>query len=518
MQPSRFQQPILDAVQNDTCNIVIDAKAGSGKTSTLKMIVNVLPNDPSCKILLCAFNKSIQQELRAKLPQHVEVATCHSKGIEIIRRSTGNVTVDDAGAKMKEVLQKLCAEWGLNPEQGDEQKQIFDNVRDLIDLCRLNLATTEDAIREVAERHSFVLVADEPAKVLRAMRVLASNRGIVDFTDMVFLPAIFNDYEFPKYDMVLVDECQDLNVAQQTLVFKMLKPGGRFVAVGDPKQAIYSFAGADAEAFQKLTARPNTKVMPLNECYRCGKKIIEYVNPLVPDITAYADNPNGEVRDASVNELKDGDFVLCRLTLPLVMLCYKLISENRAAYVKGRDIGKNLVTLIRKSNRFDLDGVEKYMDGELQKLHDKLCKLNPDKTPAEITQLSSYMTFDEKVKVIKLIIANNGTVVNADTLCQKIEAIFTDIPKGGICLSTIHKSKGLEAERVFILERETMPLPRAKAAWEVQQEKNLEYVAYTRAKLLLGFITDWSSRDYKPEERPATKLVQKQVPAKELPF
>lgn len=517
MTPSIYQQAILTEVKSSNRNIVIDAKAGSGKTSTLKLISNILPASPDFKSLVVAFNKSIQTELAEKLPTHIEVKTCHAKGIEIIRKSTGKVRVDDKGQKMRELLDKLVQQWGLNYAEEDDRKTI-DDIRELCDLCRLSLALNVDAILQVAEKHGMQVHAGIADKVLQLMRCLASNRGVVDFVDMIFLPAVFNDYCFPKYDVIMVDECQDLSLAQQAMIMKMLKPEGRFIAVGDPFQSIYGFAGADSDAFKKLQSRPNTVTLPLNECYRCGKAIIKHVQKFVPDIIAYDKNVDGEVKDGSVNDIQDGDFVLCRLTLPLVVLCYKLISENKPAHVKGRDIGRNLISMIQKSKRRDLVLLQSWLNNELDKHYQKLCKLNPALTPQDVQALSSFVTFEEKVKIIKLIIANNGEVVCADSLCNKIEKIFTDNAKGGITLSTVHKAKGLEADRVFIIEPDLMPFPRAKKAWEIEQEKNLQYVAYTRAKNLLVFVTDWTSKNERGEEPQPEKLVKRQVELVNLPF
>ena len=80
------------------------------------------------------------------------------------------------------------------------------------------------------------------------------------------------------------------------------------------------------------------------------------------------------------------------------------------------------------------------------------------------------------------------------SVINKINAIFSDnAENGGIILSTIHKSKGLEADRVFIIHSELMPSKFAKKAWERTQEKNLIYVAYTRAKSVLGFVSDFNA-------------------------
>jgi hypothetical protein len=74
-------------------------------------------------------------------------------------------------------------------------------------------------------------------------------------------------------------------------------------------------------------------------------------------------------------------------------------------------------------------------------------------------------------------------------LVAKIEKIFMEDGEG-ICLSTIHRAKGLESDRAFILCRSCMPPKREKREWEMEEENNLIYVAYTRAKHVLGFVSE----------------------------
>jgi len=71
-------------------------------------------------------------------------------------------------------------------------------------------------------------------------------------------------------------------------------------------------------------------------------------------------------------------------------------------------------------------------------------------------------------------------------LIEEIEALFGQ--GGGIKLSSVHRAKGLEAERVFLLDPHRMPSSRAEKDWELEQENNLIYVAYTRARRALWFI------------------------------
>jgi hypothetical protein len=112
--------------------------------------------------------------------------------------------------------------------------------------------------------------------------------------------------------------------------------------------------------------------------------------------------------------------------------------------------------------------------------------------------------FSENIKVIE---ALSDGIENPVSVIEKIDNIFSKDTKTGICLSTMHKSKGLESERVFILHPELMPSKYAKLSWQLEQEKNLEYVAYTRAKTFLGFITDFDAfKEHKSKSYDTNKL------------
>lgn len=94
----------------------------------------------------------------------------------------------------------------------------------------------------------------------------------IDFDDMVYLPLVFKLRLFPQ-DWVLIDEAQDTNPTRRALAARMLKPGGRVIAVGDPRQAIYGFTGADNDALEQIAAQFSCKRMPLTVSYRCPQAV-----------------------------------------------------------------------------------------------------------------------------------------------------------------------------------------------------------------------------------------------------
>ena len=498
MTPSTEQSAVLSLVETTDKNIVISAKAGSGKTTTLRMIVGVVPeyNHIAC----VAFNRVIRDELERKLPNHVDVMTCHGLGMKYIRGTRPNVRINNS--KAREALQMIYPTWlEYQGVEYAEAKTDIDAILKMVDLCRLNLSRD---MQDIADRYGIDYFPGIEAKVRDVINAMTRATAEIDYVEMVYLPAVDKSMQGLKYDLILVDECQDISAAQRALIVKSLAPGGRLISVGDPYQAIYGFAGADSESFQRLTEIPNTVVMPLNNCYRCGTEIVRFAQRIVPEIMPHPGNDPGQVNEkAKMEEISAGDMVLCRLTAPLVRLAYKLIGQGKPAFIRGREIGQSVIAFVKKSRAQTMDQMDRFMMAERVKLIQKLARQNPALTLDEVKALPAMIIFDERREIIGIIsdnlIGQSGPICNL--IVAQLERMFSDIDPGTqICLSTIHKAKGLECDRVFILDRHNMPSKWAKKDWELIQEKNLEYVAYTRAIKYLGFISDWTSDNQGAED------------------
>jgi superfamily I DNA/RNA helicase len=485
--PSPYQQKIFDFVKsNPSSNLVINALAGSGKTTTLEKLLEHLPK---VSTIFCAFNKSIVNEISEKLKtqqagrsyhDRLDVKTMHSFGYSAIRKKFGSVIVNDN--KVYEHIDKVFEKWNIPQEIQEGYKS---RVRSLVNIAKLSLCKNTQELYERAEHYSIEIFNSEVEKAWEVLLETRKDTKVIDMTDMIYYPVLYK-INVGKYKLVLVDECQDLNRCQQELMKMMIDSGGRFIAVGDPRQAIYGFAGADEESFKRLSEIPNTSILPLSVNYRCGKSILAAVKHIVPEIQAseFADEGN-VIENAVTNDLVDGDFVICRNVRPLVKLCLELLSTERKAFLKGKDIGKNLVNMLKKTKKENFEEAVKVLESELFMIMKKSMALG--KTEEQAMSSGTYQTYLDKLGAIQTI---GGNVYRTANVIAKIESMFDD-EKSGIALSTIHKAKGLESERVFILSPELMPSPWATRDWEILQEQNLEYVAITRAKKTLGFIRNY---------------------------
>lgn len=517
-KPSIFQQDIYNFITDGTGNAVVSAVAGSGKTTTLLHALKLIPTNKT--VLFLAFNKSIATELKERVPQsnNIHVKTVHGFGMSSLMQ---DLSMDVFGGKYSKMLRdimnflqvedyKLISEYGF---QAEDMKLVYDMIIDfkeekienpkgylgrviqLCDLGRLDLIDMDnrdkgvDALYEIAKKHSVDLVNGECYRAWNLIKLGMNYTAKVDFTDMVFLPNAFA-LKVRAFDYVFIDECQDLNACQRMLMLKAVKRNtGRFIAVGDKHQAIYGFAGADSDSFTKLTEISNTKQLPLSVCYRCATSIIDKAQAIIPSITAVEGAKEGIVDyDADLTTINDNDMILCRQTYPIVRLCMKFLSEGRKARIMGGDIGRSLIKIIedtkRKREEWSMENVFNRLYADLEKALNNLMN-KEGLTSEEAKDTNVYAMAKERIQVIEMLSKNVDT---PQEVIEKIEAIFSDEDKEGIILSSIHKSKGLEADRVFIIHPELMPSKYAKQDWELEQEENLRYVAYTRAKSYLGFI------------------------------
>jgi superfamily I DNA/RNA helicase len=470
-KPTPEQERIFLFTKKRPENILIKAFAGCGKTSTIVEAVKLLPQNKN--IMFLAFNKHIQEELKTKLPEYVRCYTTYGLGTSAIKRKYGDKIQFDE-FKADKIILKKSKSWELHDEFKDEEEIGFylNNIKKLANLCRLTLTTKSEYIPYISERYDIPI--NKPKDIKRVLKVLDEmtiDRKTFDYTDMIYLPAVDNSiWMFPQ-DYVFIDEIQDLNRCQIKIVEKILKKDktngkiiGRLISVGDFFQGVYGFNAADDKSFEWFEKFPNTKILPLSVSFRCSKNVIKKAQEIVPDIKALDNAPDGIVRDGNViTEAQSGDFVLCRTTMPLVKLFFEFLTLHRKAIIKGSDIGVHLIELIGKIN--NIDKLIKFWEKELATFRRDLMSegiLNPN-------EHSGYTALEDKVMTLLFLARLSDSIIDL----------------------TVHKIKGLEANRVFIIRPDLLPLQNVKS-WQYIQEKNLEYVAYTRAKLELIFDRNWT--------------------------
>ncbi len=486
------QISIYDFVRFSEGNLLIRARAGSGKTTTLVEISKIIPTD--CSSTFLAYNRHIKKELKSKLPSHVFCYTLHGLGKGAIMRKYKDCVVDEF--KSDKVIQKHLKKWNL--DQIIDVGKYLGNIKKIVDLVRLTLTSNKSKVLDLCEKYGIEFLPEDVDRVFLVLEEMLNDKKTMDFTDMVYLPvADPKIWIFPQ-DYVLVDEAQDLNKAQQELIKKMVKRDksgkqtGRLIFVGDDMQAIYGFTGSDTYSFLNLSKLPNTTVLPLTTTFRCGRLIVEEAKTIVSDIKAMDNAHEGLVRILDkkqertvLDEARDGDFILSRKTLPLVKLFFEFLVANKKAHINGSDIGNTLIAFTENSK--SLSQLDATLTNKIKDFQKKLTKagiLNFDDN-------LGYVDLTDKVGILRFLMKMVKTI---DDLKQRINYIFRDNDSSGIILSTVHKAKGLEADRVFIVMPKDMPL-KTGLAWQYGQEINLKYIAITRAKNELIYDYKWDVDD-----------------------
>ncbi len=486
--PSVQQAAFFDWIDNGQGSCVLEAVAGAGKTTTLIKALERM----SGSIFFGAYNKKIAEEIKGRAPNKdgLVISTMHAAGFGAWRKATRFVTVD--GDKCRNIfraavtrnmqyapfqgpvlqLVSLAKQAGLGVENfaGIKSRAAWQALVDHYDV---------ETFDENSGADNTEIIIKLAVKTLEAS--IEQNMKIVDFDDMIYAP-LYHGCGIDKFDWVLVDEAQDTNATRRELALRMLKDGGRLVAVGDRHQAIYGFTGADSKALDLIAEATGASRLPLTTTFRCPKTVVTYAQQWVNHIQAAETAPEGVVRslpDAEqvFTEAKIGDAILCRFNAPLIDFVYKFIAKGVPAKIEGREIGAGLVKLAKrwkvKSLTTLLERLESFAEREIKKFTEK-------EQPAKVAAV------EDKVNCLRVIInrvmdKDPTTKSPVDAVVAEIESIFADNNDSSkvVLLSSIHKSKGREWAKVIWLQ--TGPNKRARLDWQVEQERNLCYVAATRS-------------------------------------
>ncbi len=492
--PSVYQEKIFDFVVHGSGNAVIRAFAGSGKTATLIASMKLVP--PKKKCLFLAFNKSVKEEIEKKLVgyDNCTVKTVHGLGYTLLSSHINAQPMVDEfkyNTFLRHNLTELSTAIIKDKKDIDEY---CDNIIQLLEFTRMNLAQSKREITNVAKEYGIPTPNDEVDVVIKMLKWGKDNLQTVDFTDLVWLPY---ELDIPpkqfKYDWIFNDEAQDYSVAYVKLFNRCFKRGTRFVSCGDEFQSINQFAGASEQAFNTMINMPNTQVFNLPMSYRCDRAIVKEANTFVPDFIAREEAGLGLVKhDTKLVEIKDDDLVLSRTNAALVKLYTRLIRMGKACYIKGSDDDKNkLISCVNRFNvndtlakSFESDGLFPRLYNDMVNERNRLVENGLDIIDA-INSQSVQSKYDT---ISSLVTLSNGCNTVTE-LINKINKLYSHSDTG-ICLSTIHKAKGLEANNVHIICRSIMPQKYAKTRSEIQQERNLIYVAITRAKHKLCYVSE----------------------------
>lgn len=484
MQWSTYQQACFGFAEAGEANGFINAVAGSGKTTVIVECIERLPITQS--VLAVAFGRDIKKTLEGKLGHlpNVVVKTLNGFGYSACRSALRSY-INIKGSKVEDTMfYDIIGGKTASKESRDLYYKTRFLISKIIGIFKADMTwqpKMADAW-EVLERFDLNL----PKHVSEAQfwsllettfKTCMTKTKVMDFDDQIAMP-IFHNWPLDTYDRIFVDEAQDLTPAQIELTRRACA-NGRAIYVGDPRQAIYQFRGADSNAVGNIIKSLDCTELPLSISYRCSKAVVLAAQKIVPHIEFHEKAPEGSVevipaKDFEIS-VQDKDLILCRCTAPLVRACLGFIRLGRKATIKGREIGQQLADLVSEIGGAT---IEDFVDRLNQYVSEQEEKLNKSRREAALIQL--YDTRDTLMALVE-------KARSVPDMSKMILEIFSET-REGIWLMTVHKAKGLEADTVFILSPELMPHKLATTDEAQLSEANLAYVAVTRAKKHLRIV------------------------------
>lgn len=504
--PTAEQALIIHTAKTTSDNILINALAGSAKTTSLEMVCHAISSIP---ILFLAFNKRIADEASKRLPGHVEVRTLNALGHRVWGATCGRkLSVD--GRKMHGLLKSVIEALPTN-----RRGEAFSLMADTLDALR---AAKRDGYVPPSYRgiisglvgtfEEWVKGLDEDPTTLQrqlidetlSASIATAYEGGLDFDDQVYMPVIFGG-QWPKFPLVMIDEAQDLSPLNHEMLDRLVYK--RIIAVGDPWQSIYGFRGAVANGMRALSDRfgmreltlsvtfrvPQSGVIrararvphykwPEGECEMCkGRKIVPdmYFIETSSCPTCFGTGsswPLGEVISLpswTAADVPDHAAIICRNNAPLFTCALRLLTAGRAIKLVGMDIGPGLVRTLKRLGPLTASNLEQLIS-EWQSTELKKAK-NPDK-------------IYDKAECLSALCAGRKTLAEA---VRWTEDLFKQ--DGPIQLLSGHKAKGCEWDTVFHLDSWRIPSKFTKPGTEAyEQELNVRYVIETRFKERLVLV------------------------------
>lgn len=506
--PSTYQRNILEAMfhlsQQD--HMIIRARAGTGKTTILETGLTFIPAHLTVRAM--AFGKDPADELNARVARQgvcqdrVKASSLHSFGFGEVKNAWGKrIRVDSYREhKLLEIaIGEAFPDMKKNPKAlrrlGTKLAQVVQYAKGVFPF-----ATEEDMeecilVKNCApDNGSPFTMTDYIGFCLRSMELSERQDGSVSFADMVWLPVRLGLVS-SRYDVILIDECQDMSPAQILLARMALKPSGTIIVVGDDRQAIFGFRGADSKSLDRLKDEFQAREFNLPVTYRCGSAIVEHAKELVADYEAGGKH-EGAVPDViSVEEMiaqvEIGDAILSRLNAPLGSLAMKFLREGKPVRIAGKDIGSGLLRQIgsvmgdKSYSRLPIvdffERLETYESTNVE----KIANTNGRNVEERIGRLQ------DECETLRVLAEGCATIWELE---NRIKDLFQINKKGRkempcILLSSVHKAKGKEWNRVFGLVDTLYTFSRD------EEEENIDYVMRTRAKDLFQRVIGANSRD-----------------------
>ena len=402
---SQYNSAIEDRFSNSADPIMINALAGTGKTTMLKHLSSFI--QPGERWLYLVFNKKNQVEANQEFPDGVDVLTTHAYLGRVLKANGkdvgGKTNLPPQGVKWTKInrlldelvpkgdqtfgkfrwgavsrirkIANLAKAFAVDPNSPNIQQDLMGIINKYnidMDLSTERLTQDRDYTPDMLQKVHQLLQISLPGQLPQQFG--SQFADIRDQDDTLWYAAIHADQirwnANPHYNVVLMDEVQDFNQSQLVMAQKLKESGARLVGVGDPNQAMYLFRGADSEAFDKLGeiitgGQSDNMDLPIN--FRSDPKVIEFAtqNTHVKDLQAnpkldpnageattqfgYDDFVQGVVDNYGKDrQLKHSTAFIARTNAPLASAAMNLLKNNIDFQILGRDLSQELKRHIKK--------------------------------------------------------------------------------------------------------------------------------------------------------------------------
>jgi DNA helicase II / ATP-dependent DNA helicase PcrA len=493
------QRRAAEAVRGPVC---ILAGAGSGKTTTItRRLAHQVSTGAFAanQLLAVTFTDKAAGELRARLEAlgapGVRASTFHSAALRQLRHfapeSVGRILPSKALA-LRQIANRLPAPFKFRPA-GDLATEI--------EWAKNRRISPE----EYGEGREPPIPVDLMQRVYTEYERRKEGEGLIDFEDLLERAIrLFTDDDGARetfraqYRAFTVDEYQDVNLLQQTLLDLWLGPRDELCVVGDDYQSIYAFTGASPQHLLEMPARfPKAAVIRLEENYRSSPQVLELANRLVPELGGEAKTLRATRDDGPEPELRpcndEAEFAVERiraLGLPfeqVAILCRTnaRLVDFEAALHEATIPTQGASFLGRESARFVLRRLDS--PGDVRRLARERGWL--EDPPDKLGEREAVRQADLGRLVA---LADELAELDGPGFVAELERRYGDRGEArrGVHLLTLHGAKGLEFEAVFVarVEEKELPTRLAKTPAEIAEERRLLYVGLTRAKRHL-FVT-----------------------------
>lgn len=484
MQPTNEQSAIIEAYGTGE-PVAVEALAGTGKTSTLKLLAE---SDSNRGMTYVAYNRAIADEARGKFPQNVTAQTMHSFAMRSVgkqfssrlknsRRMSARETADILGVGKRGAMIDgvMLQRFQLTRIIGDTLNRFMSSDSREVSAAHVPYIPgidTREAREELAE---YVLPYAQSG-----WQDLTSTDGKLRFTHGVYLKLFELSEPVLPGEVILADEYQDTDPVIKSIIEQQCERGAQLIAVGDSNQQIYEWRGA-VDALAQLST-PHR--LPLQQSFRFGPRIAEEANLILQALESpwrLYGNPGMDSR--VVSPIPSPDCVLTRTNAGSVAELFRAVEQGtRTAIVGGTGELERMA-----------DGADALQRGEPTS-HPELMAFSSWREVLQYVEDEENSDSTE-LRTLVTLVNEHGTRAIREVSRKTVE----NEGSADLVISTAHKSKGRQWNTVRLGSDFTPPFSTAPGDKSGESEPilnageaRLQYVGVTRAQYAVdSTILDW---------------------------